>query len=112
MRRGDLFLVRKPGKAEPKKQRVFAVVSRQVMLDSRFSTAICAPVYSRHDGLSTQVGIGVDEGMKHESSVHCDELVSLPKAMLTGFVGRLSGAKLAELDSALAMALDLDAEIP
>ena len=112
MRRGDLYLVRKPGQAEPrqadpKKHRVFAVVSRQVLLDSRFSTAVCAPVYTRHDGLSTQVAIGVAEGLKHESSVHCDELVSLPKSMLTRFVGSLRGSRLRELDAALAAALDL-----
>lgn len=113
MRRGDLYLVRKPGQPEPrhtdtKKQRVFAVVSRQVLLDSRFSTAASAPVYTRRDGLSTQVAIGIEEGLKHESSVHCDELVSLPKSMLTRFLGSLSATKLAELDTALAIALDLD----
>lgn len=115
MRRGDLFLVRKPGQperpqADPKKQRVFVVVSRQILLDSRFSTAVCAPVYTRHDGLSTQVAIGIDEGMRHESSVHCDELISLPKSMLTRFVGSLRGARLAELDAALVAALDLKAD--
>ena len=54
------------------------VVSRQVVIGSRFSTVVCAPVYTAYDGLSTQVLIGVDEGLKHESSIHCDELVSLP----------------------------------
>ena len=70
---------------------------------------ICAPVYSRHDGLSTQVAIGIGEGMKHESSVHCDELVSLPKSMLTRLISRLATDKLNDLDQALAVALDLDA---
>ena len=37
-------------------------------------------VYSAHDGLSTQVLIGIDEGLKHDSSIHCDELISLPKS--------------------------------
>jgi mRNA-degrading endonuclease toxin of MazEF toxin-antitoxin module len=36
--------------------------------------------------------------------------VSLPKTHLTGFVGRLSPAKLRELDRALAAALDIEAE--
>ena len=108
MQRGDLYLVRKPGQTDPRKQRVFAVVSRQLLIDSKFSTVICAPVYSRHDGLSTQVPAGIGEGLKHESSVHCDELVSLPKSMLTRFIGRLSQEKLNELDRALAIALDLE----
>jgi len=45
------------------------------------------------DGLSTQVPIGIDEGLKHESSIHCDELVSLPKSSLTDYIGVLSGKR-------------------
>jgi mRNA interferase MazF len=73
----------------------------------KFSTVICAPVYSRYDGLSTQVEAGLQEGLKHESSIHCDELVSLPKTMLTRYVGQLAAAKIKELDQALAATLDL-----
>ena len=108
MRRGELYLVRKPGHSDQRKQRVFVVVSRQVLIDSKFSTVICAPVFSRHDGLSTQVPVGIDEGLKHECSVHCDELVSLPKSMLNRFVGVLQGKKLDALNQSLAVALDLE----
>lgn len=45
--------------------------------------------------------------MKHDSSIHCDNLVSLQKSTLTNFVSTLSSAKIAELDVALAVALDL-----
>jgi len=107
MEQGDLFLVQRPGSADPKRQRAFAVVSRQALIDSKFSTVVCCPVYSRHDGLSTQVAVGIHEGLKHESSLHCDELVSLPKVLLTRYVGCLGSAKLAELDTALAAALGL-----
>jgi len=105
--RGELYLVRKPGSRDPKKQRVFALVGRQLVIDSKFSTVICAPVYSRHDGLSTQVQLGPEQGLKHESSIHCDELVSLPKTMLTRYVGRLGETTIRQLDRALATALDL-----
>lgn len=40
------------------------IVSRQALIDSRFSTAICAPVYSRGAELATQVPVGPDEGLK------------------------------------------------
>ena len=112
MQRGDLYLVRKPGPADPRKQRVFVVVSRQALIDSKFSTVICAPVYSRHDDLGTQVSVGIPEGLKHESSIHCDALFSIPKSVLTRFVGRLNGEKLLELDRALKVALELDHEQP
>jgi mRNA interferase MazF len=107
VRRGDLFRVEHPSANDPRRYRVFVLVSRQALIDSRFSTAICAPIYSVHDGLSTQVPVGIDQGLKHDSSVHCDELVSLPKASLTNWVGRLSPQQVAALDDALRMALDL-----
>jgi mRNA interferase MazF len=69
---------------------------------------ICAPIYSSYDGLSTQVQVGVEEGLKHVSSIHCDELVSLPKSILTNFVGSLSDNRRRELNQALKLALDLD----
>jgi mRNA interferase MazF len=83
------------------------VVSRQALIDSRFSTVICAPVYTRRDGLATQVEIGAEEGLKHESSIHCDELVSLPKGLLTDYVASLSSTRTRELDVALKVALAL-----
>lgn len=108
MRRGELYRVRRPGGSDPKKSRVFVVVSRQALIDSRFSTAICAPVYSRCDGLSTQVAIGPEEGLRHPSSIHCDALVSVQKSALTDFVGSLSPARLRQLDEALRIALAVE----
>jgi mRNA interferase MazF len=82
-------------------------VSRQALVDSLFSTVICAPVYTRRDGLATQVDVGIEDGFKHESSIHCDALISLPKAMLTDYVSRLRPARLRALDQALRVALAL-----
>jgi mRNA interferase MazF len=107
MKRGELYRVAKPSALEPKKFRVFVVVSRQVVIDSRFSTVICAPVYTVYDGLSTQVPVGVEEGLKHDSSIHCDELVSLSKSVLTNFIGTLSSHKIQALNKALRMALNI-----
>jgi mRNA interferase MazF len=107
MKRGELYRVMHPSAQDPRKSRVFVVVSRQVLIESRFSTVICAPVYSVHDGLSTQVAVGTDEGLKHDSSIHCDELVSLSKSVLTNYVGSLSPQKLQALNQALGVALDL-----
>ncbi len=111
MLRGQLYRVVKPGgdpTGDPKSSRVFVVVSRQVLLDSRFSAAVCAPVFTAGQGLSTQVAVGPEEGLKHASWIMCDNLVSLRKSELTNFVGTLPAAKLAELNRALRMALALD----
>jgi mRNA interferase MazF len=84
------------------------LVSRQVLIDSRFSTVICAPVYSIRHGLSTQVPVGQEEGLKHQSAIHCDELISLPKGALTDFVGTLAPSRLRQLDGALISALGIE----
>jgi mRNA interferase MazF len=107
VRRGDLFRVRHPS-GNPKRSRVFVVVARQVVIDSKFSTVVCAPVYSRRDGLATEVNVGPAEGLKHESSIHADALVSLAKSSLTDYVSSLSPERLQELDDALRVALALD----
>lgn len=107
MKRGELYRVRRPSARDPRRSRVFVVVSRQSSLDSAFATAICAPVYSARHGLSTQVLVGPEEGLKHDSSIFCDELMSLEKRNLTDFVGTLSPSQLAELDSALAIAVGI-----
>jgi mRNA interferase MazF len=55
--------------------------------------------------------IGIREGLKKECSIHCDELVSLPKMKMTNYVGHLRGDSLEELNQALAVALDLDEQL-
>lgn len=106
MRRGELYRVRHPA-GDPKRSRVFVVVSRQALLDSSFSSAVCVPVFSEGQALSTQVPVGIDEGLKHDSVVFCDNLVSIARAALTDYVGALSPAKLSALNSALRVALEL-----
>ncbi|MHB8895667.1 MAG: type II toxin-antitoxin system PemK/MazF family toxin [Candidatus Geothermincolia bacterium] len=107
MKRGEFYRVANPSTKDPKRSRVFVIVSRQTLIDSRFSTVICAPVFSVHDGLSTQIPVGVNEGLKHDSSIHCDELVSIPKAALTNYVGILSQDVLQELNISLRVALEM-----
>jgi len=31
----------------------------------------------RFEGLSTQISIGLNEGLKHTSAIRCDELISI-----------------------------------
>ncbi len=107
MTRGEIYRVRDP-EGDPKRFRSFVVVSRQSLIDSKFSTIICAPVFSRGLALETQVPIGINEGMKHDSWIVCDNLASISKTELTHFVGSLSHARMEELDEALRVALALE----
>ena len=108
MKRGDLYRIYKPNSRDPKRFRVFVVVSRQVLIDSSFSTVICVPVYTNCGELETQVDVGIEEGLKHESCIYCDELVSFPKSILTDFIGSLSPEKLERLNKALKVALAIE----
>jgi mRNA interferase MazF len=107
MRRGEIYRVHHPSD-DVKLYRSFVVVSRQTLIDSRFPTVVCAPILTRGHGFSTQVSVGIEEGLKHESWILCDNLVSLRKVQLTGFVGSLARAKIGELDRALRIALGLE----
>ena len=64
---------------------------------------VCAPVYSAISGLETRVIAG-----PHESAIHCDNLVSIPKSALIDCVGSLGGDKTEELDQAIAVALAIE----
>lgn len=106
MKRGEIYRVHKPG-GDAKEYRAFVVLSRQVLIESRFATVICAPIFSNGQGLSTQVEVGPDQGLKQQSWIMCDNLISLKKADLGNYIGSLTAAKFNEVSRALKMALDL-----
>jgi len=106
MRRGDLYRVYKPI-GDPKQFRIFVVISRQALIDSNFSTVVCARVYSRGSGLATQISIGQEQGLKHPSWIMCDDLASVRKSDMTNFIGSLSQPKIRDLDRALAIAVGI-----
>lgn len=105
--RGELYRVSKATKNDPKRFRVFVVVGRPEVIESNYSTVICAPVYSNCLGIETEVEVGIEEGLKHHCCIRCDELYSLHKSALTSYVGSLSTARLEELNEALKIALVL-----
>ena len=107
MRRGELYRVFRPSRDDPRRSRVFVIVSRAAFIHSSSSTMLCAPVYTSYHGLESQVLVGVDEGLKQPSAIHCDALVSLPKSTLTNYVGTIPPAKMPQLNRALAVALGL-----
>lgn len=106
MHRGDMYRVQKP-RGDPRQSRVFVVVSREALLRTAFSTVVCAPVYTSGEGLTTQVAVGPEAGLKHQSWIMCDNLTSLRKADLTDYVGSLSPGKIRDLSRALKSSLDL-----
>ncbi len=104
--RGQLYRVRHPS-GDPKTARVFVVVARQTALLSRFPVIACAPVHTRRLGLDTEVAVGAAEGLLHDSAIRCDGITSLPRDLLSDYVGSLAPRQLDQLNQALRLALDL-----
>lgn len=71
------------------------------------SSVVCALVTSTFHGHVAEVEVGGDEGLDHTCAINCDNLFTLPKAVLVRRRGHLGPAKLAQLDRALTIALGL-----
>jgi mRNA interferase MazF len=108
MKRGELWRSREAVAERGHRPGYYVIVSRGFIVENDdVSTVICAPVYGRVLGLETEVVVGLDEGLPHTSGVRCDFLMLLFQSKLTALVGSLKGERLAALDRALALALDL-----
>lgn len=108
MERGNLYRVKNPSRIEPKKFRVYVVVSSREFILLNYPTVICAPIYTNRNGLPTEVYVGIDEGLKHESCIRCDALITIEKSKLTNYIGSLSEKKIRELNQALKIALAIE----
>ena len=108
MNRGEVYRTREPAPERGAKPGFYVVVSRQFIAENDdVSTVVCAPVYGEILGLATEVVLGPAEGLPRHSAVRCDFLALMFKRKLTHFVGTLPSDKLAMLDRALAVSLDL-----
>jgi len=109
--RGEIYRTRERVAERGGKPGFYVVVSRPFVAENDdVSTVICAPVYSQVLGLTTEVVLGVDDGLPRTSAVRCDFLALMFKSRLTQFVGTLSPEKVGELNRALLVALDLSIE--
>ena len=99
-RRGEIwwYVFKRPDKRRP-----VLVLSRQEALQS-LHTAIVAPITSTIRKLPSEVAVGVDEGLQHDSAVNLDNVRIVEQHGLRGFVGTLSAGKMGKVCEALAFA--------
>jgi mRNA-degrading endonuclease toxin of MazEF toxin-antitoxin module len=108
IQRGEIYLLAPPpDPSDPKLRRACVVVSRKALCESRFGKVVVAAIHSDADGLSTEVALGVEDGMKWTCVIKADQLFLIEKARLTNFVASLRAPKLRRLNHALSIALDL-----
>lgn len=108
MKRGDIYRSGERLAERGGKPGYYAIVSRQFIVENEdVSTVVCAPIYSEVLGISTEVVVGVDDGLPHRCAIRCDFLCLMFKSSLRTFTTSLRDEKLADLDQALMAALDL-----
>ncbi|MBI4701269.1 MAG: type II toxin-antitoxin system PemK/MazF family toxin [Deltaproteobacteria bacterium] len=99
--RGDLWLCRF---APPDKRRPVLVLSRQAALD-HLRTAVVAPISTTAHGVPSEVPVGPEQGLKAESVVNLDHLLTVPQTELRHWLGRLDERRMAAVCEALAIAM-------
>ena len=91
----------------PDKRRPAVVLTRSEALPV-LRTAMVAPIVSTIRGISSEVIVGPDEGLKRMSAVSLDNVQTVDQRQLRGYVGQLSPQKMQEVCRALAVAVGCD----
>lgn len=87
----------------PDKRRPVLVLTRPEVIPL-LHTVMVAPVTSSRRGAPSEVNVGVDEGLKHDSAVNLDHVQTVEQERLVGFIGTLSQAKMQQVCRALGVA--------
>jgi mRNA interferase MazF len=87
----------------PDKRRPVVVLTRQDVIRLLNSVTI-APITSSIRGAPSEVIVGVDDGLKHDSAVNLDHVQTVEKTRLRTFVGSLNPHKMRQVCRALATA--------
>ena len=91
----------------PDKERPVLVLSRQEALP-KLRTAIVAPITSTIRGLPSEVVVGIDEGLRHDSAINLDHVQTVEQRLLRRFAGTLTDEKMSQVCRALAVATGCD----
>jgi mRNA interferase MazF len=98
LRRGDVWL------AELDKLRPVVVLTRDP-LAALLSAVLVAPITSTVRGLSTEVSVGAEDGVRHASVANLDNVQLLVRSRLIRRVGRARRATMAAICAALVTAV-------
>lgn len=87
----------------PDKRRPVVVLSRPEAIEV-LHTVMVAPVTSTIRGIPSEVVVGTDEGLRHDSAVNLDHVQTVEQTRLSRYVGRLGPEKMRAVCRALAIA--------
>lgn len=101
--RGSIWTVVLPG---PAGLRPVVVLTRDLATPMMAKVTVVEVTRTVH-GLRTEVGLGPEEGLTHDSAANCDNINTVPKNLLRKRVGELGPKKLDELARAVRTALEV-----
>jgi mRNA interferase MazF len=93
--------------AQLDKTRPVLVLTRE-LVRPHLARVTVAPITSTIRGLSTEIPVGLDNGLDRPSVVSCDNVVTVPTTALGRQIGRLLPEQEVALTAALHAAFDLD----
>jgi mRNA interferase MazF len=98
--RGEIWLY---AFASPDKRRPVLVLSRQRAIHL-LRTVLVAPITSAIHGAPSEVLVGIEEGLKHDSAINLDQVQTVDQKRLHHFVGTVGPEKMAAVCRALRIA--------
>lgn len=91
----------------PAGRRPVCVLSRDAAIEV-LTAIVCAPISRTIRGIRSEVEVGGDEGLREASAISCDNVLTVPVAVLDKEpVGQLGLDARIRLDQALRYALDI-----
>jgi len=87
----------------PDKRRPVLVLSRQKAI-TLLRTVLVAPITSTIHGAPSEVQVGVEEGLKHDSAINLDQVQTVDQTRLHHFVGTVGPGKMTAVCRALLIA--------
>ena len=104
LKRGSMWMYKfkKPDKLRP-----VLILSRQDVI-GLIDTVIVAPITTTIYGVPSEVIIGIDQGLKHDSAVNLDHIQTVSASKLNRYIGSLNKGMMTEVCLALKIATDCD----
>lgn len=100
LNRGEIWLFTF---SPPDKRRPVLILTRQEVIPL-LSTVMVAPITSTVRGAPSEVVVGIEEGLKHESAINLDHVQTVSQAQLRQHIGTLGRSKMSQVCRALAIA--------
>ena len=104
LKRGSIWMYKfkKPDKLRP-----VLILSRQDVI-GLIDTVIVAPITTTIYGVPSEVIVGIDHGLKHDSAVNLDHIQTVSVSKLNRYIGSLDERMMAEVCLALMIAAGCD----